>query len=62
MKFLRLAAATYVAIALLTAAGLWFLSWKTGSTMGAFDALLYGFTWPVTWLLGLIFWLAAERR
>lgn len=62
MKFLRAVACLYVVAAIVTASGCWGLAYKSGFPIGVWEAITYGLSWPVTWLLGLIFWLAAESR
>ena len=62
MKFLRALAWLYVGGASITAVGMWVLARQSGHPMGLLDAAYYGATWPIVWLLGVIFWLAAEAR
>lgn len=62
MKFLRTLVWLYVAPGVVTACGMWVMARQSGHPIGIMDAAYYGVTWPMVWLLGLIFWLAAEAR
>lgn len=62
MKFLRCCVWLYAGCAAITAVGMWVLARQSGYPMGVLDAVYYGATWPIVWLLGLVFWLAANAR
>lgn len=62
MKLLRALAWLYVGCGTITAVGMWVLAHHSGHPMGLLDAAYYGATWPIVWLLGFIFWLAAAGR
>lgn len=62
MKFLRAMVWLYVGCSVVTACGMWWLARQSGHPMDIVDAAYYGATWPIVWLLGLIFWLAAAGR
>ena len=62
MKFLRALAWLYVAPGVVTACGMWGLARQHGQPISVAEAAWHGATWPIVWMLGLIFWLAAAGR
>ncbi|MAT51413.1 MAG: hypothetical protein CMK32_09555 [Porticoccaceae bacterium] len=62
VKIARILLIGYLVAAVTTTVFLLVVSYRADADMGFFEAVTYGMSWPVTWLLGLIFWLAAENR